>query len=214
MFVEVADNRMAETSCVFHECMNAQTRHVFFGSTLTNFGKAKTAKTKPGKVSMLKLRYPANWFPGIMINKGSTGSLCSVAQLEAYRSFTGYPTLIRMLKNHYVVSAHGVSKCIEVSTFKFPYFDSIIEFDAPIVENSDTPLILGLNDQDRLQCRGADQRNNTIAFLDGPEIPLTRETVTYGSAGTSTPSAFTRRRTLPSSTTASVTLEFAACMSS
>ncbi len=80
-----------------------------------------------------------------------------------------------MLKNHYVVSAHGGSKCIGVSTFKFPYYDSIIEFGAPIVDNSDTPLILGLNDQDRLHCRGADQRNNTIAFLDGPEIPLTRE---------------------------------------
>ncbi len=118
---------------------------------------------------MLKLRYPANWFPGIKMDNGSTGSLCNVAKLEAYRSFTGYPTSIRMLKNHYAASAHGGSKCIGVSTFKYPYYDSII------AQNSDTPLILGPNDQDRLHCRGGDQRNNTIAFFDGPEIPLTRE---------------------------------------
>ncbi len=104
-----------------------------------------------------------------MIGNGSTGSLCSVAQLEAYRKFTGTPTPVRKLKNYFVISAHGGSKCIDVATFKFLYGNTSIAFDAHIVENSDTPLILGLSDQDRLGSRGADQLNNTIAFHDGPD---------------------------------------------
>ncbi len=145
-----------DEKATYEECLNTATRHAFFGSTQTN-------------------RYPPNYFPGIMIDNGSTGSLCSVAQLEAYRKFTGNPTPVRKLKNHFVISAHGGSKCFGVATFKFPYGSLTISFDAPIVENSDTPLILGLSDQDRLGSRGADQLINTIAFHDGPEIPLVRD---------------------------------------
>ncbi len=89
-----------------------------------------------------------------MIDNGSTGSLRSVAQLELYRKFTGTPTPVRNLKKHFVIYAHGGSKFIGVATFKFPYGNTIIAFDAPIVANSDTPLILGLSDQDRLGSRG------------------------------------------------------------
>ncbi len=52
-----------------------------------------------------------------------------------------------------------------VAVIKFPYGSLIISFDSIIVENPDTPLILGL----------ADQLNDTIDIHDGPEIPLVHE---------------------------------------
>jgi len=171
MFLEL-DEIDSGSSDLYTECLNTQTRHVFFNDTKGNYGKPMKAR-KPKARS--KLRYPSNYFPGIMIDNGSTGSLCSVSQLEAYRNFTGNEAPVRKLRDHYVVSAHGGSNCIGVATFKFPYQDAVIAFDAPIVENTDTPLILGLKDQDMFRSRGADQRNNTIAFFDGPDIPVIRE---------------------------------------
>ncbi len=110
------------------------------------------------------IRYPENKWFGIMVDNGYTGSLCSVALLEAYRNYTGYSTPLRKLKNHYMISAYGGSKCISITTFKFPYGDSVIEFDAPIIEKSGIPLILGLKDMDKLNSRGADQIEKPIIF--------------------------------------------------
>jgi len=139
MFLEL-DEIDSGSSDLYTECLNTQTRHVFFNDTKGNYGKPMKAR-KPKARS--KLRYPSNYFPGIMIDNGSTGSLCSVSQLEAYRNFTGNEAPVRKLRDHYVVSAQ--------------------------------PLILGLKDQDMFRSRGADQRNNTIAFFDGPDIPVIRE---------------------------------------
>ncbi len=52
-----------------------------------------------------------------------------------------------------MISAHGRSKWIGIGTFKFLYGDTIIEFDPLIIENSDTPLILSLEDKDELHPR-------------------------------------------------------------
>ena len=159
----------------FDECMLTQTRHVFFGSTRPSQKNKRIGIRTSGKPISTKLRYPDSQFPGIMIDNGSTGSLCSEAQLQAYRSFTGNPTPVRPLKNHYAVSAHGGSKCIGIATFKFPYHDTVIKFDAPIVENSDIPLILGLDDQDKLLSPGVNQRDDTISFLGGAPMPVLRD---------------------------------------
>ena len=67
-----------------------------------------------------------------MIENGSTGSLWSEAQLEAFRAFTGNPTPGRPLKDHYGVSACGGSKCIGNATFMVLYHDTVIKFDAPM----------------------------------------------------------------------------------
>jgi len=153
------------------ECLMNSTRHSFFLDQHTRFTKPRSVKVHP----KVKLRYPPNRFFGVMVDNGSTGSLCSVSQLEAYRTFTGNPAPMRKLRNHRCVSAHGGSNCIGIATFRFPYDDTVIEFDAPIVENSDSPLILGLSDQDRLQSPGVNQRSNTMTFGTGPEIPIIRE---------------------------------------
>lgn len=174
MFLEM-ENIIDEEKSFFVECMNMHTRHVFFGTTLRKIQNEPKRAVSVNKSRQISLRYAEDDFPGIMIDNGSTGSLCSIAQLKAYRRFTGCPTPMRKLKNHFVVSAHGGSKCIGIATFKFPYGDTILSFNAPIVENSDTPLILGLNDQDKLLSSGADQKENSISFLNGPKIPLVRE---------------------------------------
>jgi len=51
----------------------------------------------------------------------------------------------------------------------------VLEFEAPIVENSDTPLILGLNDQDRFNTKGVNQMTNTVSFYTGPDMPVQRD---------------------------------------
>ncbi len=82
-----------------------------------------------------------------MIGNGSTGSLCSVAQLEAYRKFTRNPNACpeaQELLRHLLHTV--VRNAFDVATFKFLYGNTSIAFDAHIVENSDTPLILGLSD--------------------------------------------------------------------
>ena len=174
MFLESVPHE-ASLKLAFDECMVTQTRHVFFGSTKPSHKNKKVGVRKGGKPTLTKLRYPDTQFSGIMIDNGSTGSLCSEAQLQAYRSFTGNPTPVRPLKNHYAVSAHGGSKCIGIATFKFPYHDTIIKFDAPIVESSDIPLILGLDDQDKLLSPGVNQRDDTISFLGGAPMPVLRD---------------------------------------
>ncbi len=110
-----------------------------------------------------------------MIDNGSTGSLCGIAPLEAYRMFTGNPTPMRKLKGHYAISGHGGSECVGVATFKFPYGDTVLEFDPPIVKDTDFPLILGLRDQDRLGTHGANQKENSISFGDGPSQKIFRD---------------------------------------
>ena len=104
---------------VFEECMNWPTRHVFFASITRrqNFNPVGIRKHK--KSFSPKLRYPSTEFPGIMIDNSLTGSLCNEVQLEVYRSLTRNLTLIRPLKNHFAVSAHGGSTCIGITTFKF-----------------------------------------------------------------------------------------------
>ena len=102
-----------------------------------------------------------------MLDNGSTGSLNSVAQLEAYRKFTGLDVPMTKIKDHVCVSAHGGSRCIGVAKFRFSYDDTVLEFDEPIVENTDSPLILGLDQMDRFETSGADQRRNVISFHHG-----------------------------------------------
>lgn len=117
-----------------------------------------------------------------------------MAQLEAYRIFTGQPTPVRELKDHFVVSAQGVSKCIGIAMFKFPYAGHVIQFDAPIVENIDTPLIIGLSDQDKLGSRGVDQKSNTIVLVTALVYQSSVISVTCGYVGTTILSACTAGR--------------------
>ncbi len=172
MFLESQEDAVAytEEKATCEEWLNTATRHAFFGSTQTKFGAMMTPKG-----TSKDLRNPPNHFPGIMIDNGSTGSLCSVAQLEAYRKFTRKPNACPQAQEPLRHLCPCGSKYISVATFKFRYGSLIISLDAPIVENSDTPLTLGLSDQDRLGSRGADKLNKTIAFHDCPEIPLIRE---------------------------------------
>lgn len=51
----------------------------------------------------------------------------------------------------------------------------MLEFDAPIAEYSGTTLILVLSDQERKNSSGADQKTNTISFMNVPQDPLTRK---------------------------------------
>ena len=92
MFLEtqVADEAMGP---IFDKCMATQTRHVFFETTSRSL-KRKPIKAKVKKLSFLVRRYQSTHFRGIMIDDGSTGSLCSEALLEAYRRFTGNPAPI------------------------------------------------------------------------------------------------------------------------
>lgn len=175
MFVEEVSEDHEAGEEILDECLETSTRHAIFGGATPIHGRRKILKKLRRKPRETSKRYPASRFPGIMIDNGSTGSLCSLSQLKAYRQFTGNPTPLRRIKNHYVVSAHGGSNCIGMATFTFPYLNSVIKFDAPIVENIDAPLILGLKEQDRMRSRGADQRDNTISFFDGPKISLKRE---------------------------------------
>ena len=62
-----------------------------------------------------------------------------------------------------------------MATFRFLYRDGVIAFDAPIVKDAELPLILGLNEQDMLHSRGANQMANTISFGDGIPLPVTRD---------------------------------------
>lgn len=75
----------------------------------------------------------------IMPDIGTTGSLSSVSELEGYRTSAGHNTQVQNPKHH----AHGGSKCICIETFRFPYANTKIEFHDIIIENSDTPLMLG-----------------------------------------------------------------------
>ncbi len=79
----------------------------------------------------------------------------------------GEPYADAKIKGYYAISGRGSSKCIGIATFKFPYGDVVLEFDAPIVKDADFPLILGLCDQDRLSTHGANQKENSISFGDG-----------------------------------------------
>ena len=101
-----------------------------------------------------------------MIDNSSIGSLCIEAQLKSYHSFTGYSTSERQLVNHYAIIFSDGSKRIGITTVKFLYNNSIIEFDAPIIENSDISLNLGLDDQDTLKYPGANLRDGRITFFD------------------------------------------------
>ena len=69
---------------------------------------------------------------------------------------------------------HSGYKCIRIRAVTFPYGDSTIKFDAPIVENFDSPLILANSDIYKLQSRGADKRDNNISFGCGPKLQLVR----------------------------------------
>ena len=77
-----------------------------------------------------------------MVDNGSSGSPYSVARLEANRKYTGYSAPLRKLRNHNMISALRESTFIGITTFRFPYGDAIIALNAPIVEKSDTSLIL------------------------------------------------------------------------
>ena len=185
MFADAVQDYSEEEESYYTMCINKQTMHSFFGyissSESTNECHSTTCsrtlelRPRTGKSGWGKLRYPCSLFPGIMVDNGSTGSLCSVSQLEAYRNFTGHPTPVRKLKGHYVISGHGGSECLGIATFRFPYGDTVITFDAPIVKDADTPLILGLRDQDRLLSKGVNQQTNCISFNDGPEMPVERD---------------------------------------
>ena len=161
---ETDENEVADrTKSIYLECMTDITRRVFFGTQNSRFSFETSLK----KISILKnrkVRYPASRFFRVMVGNGSTGSLCSVAQLEAYRKFTDNRAPVQKLNNQYIISAHGGSKCIGIRTFKFPCGDSAIKFGALIVEKSGSPLILGLSDIDKLQSRGTNQLDNTISF--------------------------------------------------
>ncbi len=85
--------------------------------------------------------------------------------IRGIQDVTGNPTPMRKLKGHYAISGHGGSECIGVATFKFPYGDTVLEFDAPIVKDSDFPLILALRDQERLGTHGANQKENSILLV-------------------------------------------------
>ncbi len=82
------------------ECMVYQTRHAFFGTNNDYLNQQERKKLK--KLIIAILRYPTSKFFGIMVNNGSTSSLCSTAQLEAYINYTGYSTAMRRLKNQYM----------------------------------------------------------------------------------------------------------------
>lgn len=175
MFTEEVEEENDVSKELFHECLEASARHAILGIKKSILRRRNQANQNSCTAERNRKRYSENWFPGIMIDNGSTESLCSVSQLQAYCKFTGNPAPLTKIKDHYVVSAHGGSNCIGIATFTFPYLNSVIKIDAPAVENIDSPLILGLRDQDRMKCRGADQKENTIAFYNGPKIPLTRE---------------------------------------
>ena len=117
--------------------MTIITRHVLFGTQNTKFS-FQTSLKKILPLKNRKIRYPASRFFGVMVYNGSTGSICSVTQLEAYWKFTSDPTPVWKLKNHYMISTNGGSKCIGIGKFKFPSGDSAIKFDTPIVENFDS----------------------------------------------------------------------------
>ncbi len=44
-----------------------------------------------------------------------------------------------------------------------------------IVKDADFPLILGLRDQDKLGTHGANQKENSISFGDGPSQKIVRD---------------------------------------
>lgn len=73
---------------------------------------------------------------------------------------------MRKLKDYYAVSGHVSSACIRVSTFKFPYSTSVLEFDAPIVKDTDFPIILGLREQDKLETHGENQVYTSIVSAE------------------------------------------------
>ncbi len=144
MSLEVGEEDKQNPAALFTECMNSQTRHVFFGSTI----ERESGKSGVGRISGTRkkngpsenLRYHNTFFPGIMIENGYTGSLSGISQLEAYRTFTGNPTPMRKLKGLYAISGHGGSECVGAATFKFPCRDTVLEFDAPIVKDADFPI--------------------------------------------------------------------------
>ena len=153
-FMEHMDKEEAENELayIFLECMANITRHAFFGTQTTSFSlRSKNVST----LETQKLHYPPSRFFSVVVENGSTGSLCSVAQLEAYRKFSGNPTPVRKLKDHSLISAHGSSKCVGIGRFKLPYGDSVIVFDAPIVEilihrsYSDSSICISYNQEEQ-----------------------------------------------------------------
>lgn len=114
--------------------------------------------------------YPTSEFFGIMLDSGSTTSVVSERQLQAYRNWTGYATTLQPLANARLSSMHGSGRILGLSEFRFPFADSFRSFHAR-VSNGDSPLILGLSDHRRLGMNVC-SISNTVTMGDGSILPL------------------------------------------
>ncbi len=114
-----------------------------------------------------------------MVNNDSTGSLCSVAKLEAYWNASGNLAPMRKMKDQYAVSAHGRSWCIGIETFRFTFGDCTIAFDAPMMETTALLWSWDLAIKTRLDPKNRIRRAITLYSIVRFQFPLP-ETEEYG----------------------------------
>lgn len=118
------------------------------------------------------MRYLEAEFFGVIVDNGSNASIQSVTKLQSYRIYTENSTSLRKLQYHYVISTHRCSKCIGSTKIKFTSSDSLITFDALVLENIDSLLVLRLDDIDKLHSRGAEKLVKTTKSLNSPFLSL------------------------------------------
>lgn len=114
--------------------------------------------------------YPPSTFAGVMMDSGSSASVCSPAQLEAYRSATGFMADVQQVKSGWLRSMHGQAKILGTATFRVPKNGCFLEFAAK-VSDGDSPLIMGLSDQRRFGLK-LNTLTNMVEFSDGKLLPL------------------------------------------
>lgn len=192
MFTETAIDPLHETIALYTSYSNLQTEHVFFdslrsSSTHRHYRRTGHKETNAhkrasdynfGKHENTQRRYPSNVFPGVITDNGSTGSICRVAQLEAYRNFTGpaSPTQ-ESLRSFWSWRIRMHWYCY----VSFPRADGVLSFDAPIVEDTDLPLILGLREMESLNSRGMDQSRKYYQSVSNPAIFIYVAKIAYRS---------------------------------
>lgn len=110
-----------------------------------------------------------------MIDNGSTGSIYSEDQLDAYRKATGQAAPMRNVRKHSCFLAHGGSKCIGIATICFPSHDTSIKINVLIASKFDSSMILGLREMDRLGSTGANQLEGTISFRGEKQIKTVKD---------------------------------------
>jgi hypothetical protein len=106
-----------------------------------------------------------------MLDTGSTSSVISLEQGQAYRNATGQAAPLRPRLGK-IRSLHGQSALLGSIYLRFPLPDNSFSEIEAVVTEGDCPAILGLNDMQRLGCNVCVVTNRLLFPASGVSLPL------------------------------------------